>query len=99
MTEDNKFAHLHTYSDIGQVVVIQQQADETGNPEIRIFLAPKGLGVCSMAISWSDDSDESWDKADLALSNAADPMYARNLIEKSGVLDIAKEIEENQDDH
>lgn len=44
----------------GQVVVMKQGNDD-GNPEIRFFAEPEGLGVCSVAFSYGEDD---WDKAD-----------------------------------
>lgn len=55
------FAKIFNIDEIGQVVVIFQGADETGNPELRFFAAPEGLGVCSIAVQSDNDNDETWD--------------------------------------
>jgi hypothetical protein len=59
----NKFAKLFESEKYGQLVVILQSADE-GNPEIRLFFKPSGLGVCSIAASFKDDSEQSWESCE-----------------------------------
>jgi hypothetical protein len=44
-------------------ILIKLDSDDDGKPEVRIYFAPDGLGVCSIAISFSDDS-EGWEKAE-----------------------------------
>ena len=67
MSED--FAKLFNIEGIGQVVVMLQGADETGNPEIRCFAAPEGLGVCSIAVQTDNDSDDTWDRMEALLKS------------------------------
>lgn len=45
-------------------VLVKIDMGEEGNPEIRVYCVPEGLGVCSVALAWDDDTDESWDKAE-----------------------------------
>lgn len=46
----------------GQILVkLDRNID--GIPEVRIFVQPDGLGVCSVAASYTDD-DEGWDLAE-----------------------------------
>jgi hypothetical protein len=45
-------------------VLVKLDANDEGNPEVRVFCKPVGLGVCSAAWGWNNDSDESWDKAE-----------------------------------
>lgn len=56
-----KFAKLFESEKHGQLVVIKQ-TDDDGVPEIRLFLLPENLGVCSIAISFVDDSEKSCDE-------------------------------------
>lgn len=58
-----KFAKLFESEKYGQLVAIMQQSDNDG-PEIRLFLKPKGLGVCSIAMQFEDDTDSSWDSCE-----------------------------------
>lgn len=43
----------------GQIVVMKRQGPR-GEPEIRAFAEPKGLGVCEFAVRYKDD-DSGWD--------------------------------------
>lgn len=56
-----KFAKLFESEKYGQLVVIKQ-TDDDGLPEVRLFLLPENLGVCSIAISFVDDSEKSCDE-------------------------------------
>lgn len=55
-----KFAKLFESEKHGQLVVIKQ-TDDDGSPEIRLFVLPDGLGVCSVAVGFKDDSEQSCD--------------------------------------
>ena len=55
----SKFAKIFD-TDKGQVLVVQQSNDD-GEPEIRVFCEPEGFGVCTSALSWKD-TDQGWDK-------------------------------------
>lgn len=44
-------------------VLVKQDINEDGCPEIRFYCEPEGLGVCSIAISFKDD-ENGWDKAE-----------------------------------
>ena len=57
-----KFAKLFERKE-KQVLVKIDQGDGL-KPEVRFFFQPKGLGVCSAAIEYNDDSEKSWDSAD-----------------------------------
>ncbi len=48
-----KFAKLFESEKLGQLVVLNQTNDE-GAPEVRIFFTADGLGVSSMAFSFHD---------------------------------------------
>lgn len=69
-----------------QVVVIMQAGDE--GPELRAFAQPKGLGVCSIAVSYTDD-DAGWDKCEEQFA-LIDESRARWMIEP--LLKQAKEM-------
>jgi hypothetical protein len=50
---------------IGQILVKLDDGEDA--PEVRYFFEPPGLGVCSVALQFADDSDgEAWDKAEHA---------------------------------
>jgi hypothetical protein len=53
------FAKLFTTEDRGQLLVVRQ-TNPDGDPEMRVYCEPEGLGVCSVALSWDDD-DKGWD--------------------------------------
>jgi hypothetical protein len=58
----------------GQVVVLKQD-NEDGDPEIRFYAEPEGLGVCSMAFSYEEDKrdkqEEGFDKVNFEMAEAA----------------------------
>lgn len=85
MNQKMPFAHLHTYEDIGQIVVIKQQADEGGHPELRLFVNPPSdmLGVCSLAIGFAPeegDESEGWDRCEATFARFADSGVVYRLI-------------------
>ncbi len=55
------FAKLFDIDTIGQVLVKIDASDE-GTPEVRVYVEPPDLGVCSFALGWKDN-DDGWDKA------------------------------------
>lgn len=56
------FAKIYDTADHGQILVKADSNDE-GAPEVRFFFQPENLGVCSMAITFSDN-DGGWDEQD-----------------------------------
>lgn len=72
------FAKLYGPED-DQVLVLLQSGDE--GPEVRVFFEPEGLGVCSAAIGWKDDSDKSWDLAEKTLSEMTEER-AREFVDR-----------------
>lgn len=66
------FAKLYD-TDKGQIVVMLQSNDE-GNPEIRFFVEPPGLGVCSMAFSFDGDDDNTWNAAEASFDKVDEAM-------------------------
>lgn len=62
----SNFAKLFESETYGQIAVIKQTNDD-GDPEIRFYFQPPGLGVCSNALSFGDgNEDESFDLQDKA---------------------------------
>lgn len=62
-------------------VLVKIDTNEDGNPEVRVFFVPDGLGVCSCALQWDDDTDASWDKAAAAFAGI-DEEKARGMTAK-----------------
>jgi hypothetical protein len=85
--DDRKpFAKLFETSDYGQICVMQGKNDEDA-PEIRFYVQPPGLGVCSFAMGF-DDSDDGFDKADAAFEKV-DLAMAR--VAAKSVFDMIKD--------
>lgn len=58
------FAKLYE-TKLGQILVKQDDGED--GAEIRIFFEPEGLGICSVALNWKqDDNETQWKKADSA---------------------------------
>ena len=62
------FAKL--YGTDADQVLVKLDAGENGNPEVRTYFKPDGLGVCSIAAEREDDSGASWDKAEKMFAEA-----------------------------
>ena len=57
------FAKLYETEETGQVLVKIDDGEK--GPEVRYYCVPEGLGVCSMALEFTDDDKgTAWDKAD-----------------------------------
>jgi hypothetical protein len=54
---------------------MMKQQNQEGAPELRFFCQPEGMGVCSFAIGWSEDSGEN------KLEYAFEKMVMREAIE------------------
>ena len=48
--------------------LVKLDSDEKGPPEVRVYFEPEGMGVCTAAISWDKDTDETWEKAEAAFT-------------------------------
>lgn len=70
------FAKIFESESMGQLLA-KVDANDEGEPEVRLFFEPPGLGVCSLASVFSDDSD-GWDKAD-KLFESMDLLFAENM--------------------
>ncbi|SDJ89184.1 hypothetical protein [Billgrantia gudaonensis] len=62
------FAKIFQSPAYGQILVKLDSADDDGSPEVRFYVKPKNLGVCSFAIGFSD-SDEGWNAAERGFEN------------------------------
>lgn len=62
----SNFAKVYETEQYGQILALMQNNDD-GDPEIRFFAKPPGLGVSSIALSFGDSNDdESWDRQEKA---------------------------------
>lgn len=48
-----QFCKLYEHPEIGQILV-KMDSDDDGDPEIRFYFTPDGLGVCSCALGFPD---------------------------------------------
>jgi len=87
----NVFAKMFESEQYGQIVVIQQGADGTGDPEVRFFCSPEGLGVCSLALSFTE-SDTAWDSCDTTFEKV-DLAFAEGAVKP--IFDMASEYADN----
>jgi hypothetical protein len=75
------FAKLYEKEDLGQLLIKLDSGDE--GPEVRFFFEPKGLGVCTVALSWAKlEEDKAWDKAEEVFDKMADEEAAWRIVEK-----------------
>jgi len=56
------FAKLFETEEYGQILVKLDASPDEHEPEVRFYVNPPGLGVCSFAAGYPD-SDEGWDAA------------------------------------
>jgi len=74
------FAKLFETKKYGQILV---KIDDDDGPEVRYYFEPKGLGVCSMALSFTDDDKgDAWGKAERVF----DGINEASVVETVGVL-------------
>ena len=55
-----KFVKLFESAKYGQICVMRKGQDASDAAEIRFYVKPDGLGVCSVAIEYGDD-EAGWD--------------------------------------
>lgn len=72
------FAKLYE-TPIGQILV-KLDEDSDGNPEVRFYFQPEGLGVCSFSLGYDDD-DEGWQFAENAFSEMTEEKAFRYVDE------------------
>lgn len=63
-----QFCRIFETEEYGQILIVADTHEETGNPAILVSVVPPDLGVCTVCISFKD-SDEGWDARDDALVN------------------------------
>jgi hypothetical protein len=59
------FAKLFESPIHGQILVVKSNMNEEGQPELRYYVEPPEMGVCSFAIGFQDN-DAGWDAAEAA---------------------------------
>jgi hypothetical protein len=62
----SNFCKLYQTPECGQILV-KLDSHEDGGPEVRVYVQPENLGVCSMAVTYAD-TDEGWDLAEKKFS-------------------------------
>lgn len=68
----NQFAKLFQYDDIGQVLVVIDQAEGgKSGPEVRFSFTAPDFGVCSAKFNFPD-TEEGWDKAEKFFAGAVE---------------------------
>ena len=72
------FAKLYETEEYGQILIkIDTGTDDY--PEIRYYFEPKNLGVCSVAVSFDNDTDEAWERAE-AMFDKVDADTAKETV-------------------
>jgi len=84
------FAKLFTTEDRGQLLIVRQ-TNIDGEPEVRAYCEPEGLGVCSVALAWRDD-DKGWDLQE-ACFNRYEEAEVREMTD--GIFKSAAEMSES----
>jgi len=87
-----KFAKLYE-TDYGQILVKLDACSETAVPEVRFYVKPPGLGVCSLALKFKD-TDEGWDKAEEAFDKINEPRAVDAVRE---VMDMGQDLISGED--
>lgn len=64
----SQFAKLYNDTPHGQILVKLDTDPDDGNPEVRLFSRPPGMGVCSLALGF-DDTDAGWEIAEATFDN------------------------------
>lgn len=68
------FAKLFESTQYGQILAKLDTHDEDHTPEVRFYVQPKNLGVCSFALGFADDdqgwalAEQAFERTDLALA-------------------------------
>lgn len=89
------FAKLFESPKYGQILVKLDTDPVDFAPEVRVYVKPKHLGVCSCAIGFQDD-DQGWDLAEKALDEADLTLCEGAIKALFRSLDIAVEFVEDQ---
>lgn len=75
-----QFAKLFNDTLHGQILVKLDTGPDADGPEVRFFYQPPGLGVCSLALGFSD-TDAGWDEAEAAFEKV-DEQKATDIVAK-----------------
>jgi len=87
----NTFAKLFE-TERGQILV-KIDTGEGDAPEIRFYVSPEGLGVCSVALTYKD-SDSGWDTAEKSFEKIDQAMameITREVFEMAGQVSGVRE--------
>ncbi len=57
------FAKIYE-TEVGQILIVKEANEDSGKPEVRTYFEPEGFGVCNVAATMKDDSEESWEQVD-----------------------------------
>lgn len=79
----SQFAKLYNDTPHGQILVKLDTDHDGGNPEVRFFSMPPGMGVCSLALGF-DDIDAGWEAAEAAFEKV-DEKKAIEIIGSMGI--------------
>lgn len=85
------FAKLYEM-DNGEQVLAKLDSDDDNNPELRFYVEPPGLGVCSIAAKW-DDTKRGWDDAQEAFEKVTRDSAVK-MAER--ILDSTKEMQSGE---
>ena len=69
-------------------ILVKLDTSEKGTPEVRVYFEPKGLGVCSIAFEYEDDSKESWKKAEDAFLKITEKVAKEAVAEQCALFGI-----------
>lgn len=64
------FCKLFETEEYGQILAKFDESDK-GNPELRFYIQPPDLGVCSISLEWPD-TDGGWSLAETALAHCTE---------------------------
>lgn len=79
----SQFAKLYNGTPHGQILVKLDTDRDDGNPEVRFYSMPPGMGVCSLVIGF-DDIDAGWEAAETVFEKI-DEKKAIEIIGSMGI--------------
>ena len=65
------------YTDKYDQILVKIDHAEDGTPEVRFYIQPDNLGVCSIAAKY-DSTDDGWDKAEAYFEKIDEPLARAN---------------------
>lgn len=69
------FCKLFETEEYGQILAKFDES-EAGKPELRIYIQPPDLGVCSISLEWPD-TEQGWELAETALEDLVEDKAKR----------------------